>query len=99
MSYTRVSLCSREWPPLQSSRKMCEYSSNPRRYLRNTMLIEGAPSEYGRFAKIVAFDTCGPSTAKGTAESKSFVEGIWLPMEHTCPQNDLHQTAENTRFA
>jgi len=59
------------------------------------MLIEGAPSEYGRFAKITAFDTGGPSAAKGTAESKNFVEGIWLPMKHTCPQNDLHQTAEN----
>ena len=56
-------------------RCVLEYSSNTRRYLRDTMLIEGAP-EYGRFAKIIAFDTCGPSAAKGTAASKSFVEGI-----------------------
>lgn len=100
MLYTRASLCSREWPHCNHrGRCVLEYSSNRRRYLGDTMLIEGAPSEYGRFAKTIAFDTCGPSAAKGTAESKSFVEGIWLPMEYTCPQNDLHQTAENARFA
>jgi hypothetical protein len=49
--------------------------------------------------RTIAFDACGLSAAKGTAESKSFVEGIWPPMEHTWPQNDLHQTAENARFA
>jgi hypothetical protein len=47
----------------------------------------------------IAFDTCGPSATKSIAESKSFVEGIWPPMEHTWPHNDLHQTAENARFA
>jgi hypothetical protein len=47
----------------------------------------------------IAFDACGPSAAKGTAESKSFVEGIWPPMEHAWPQNDLHQTAGNARSA
>jgi hypothetical protein len=101
MLYTLVSLCSRGMDPHCNHRGRCvlEYSSNLRRHLRDTMLIEGAPSEYGRFAKTIAFDTCGPSAAKGAVKSKSFVEGIWLPMEHTFPQNDLHRTAENTIFA
>jgi hypothetical protein len=33
--------------------------------------------------RTTTFDTCGPSAAKGTAGSKSFVEGIGFPMEHT----------------
>ena len=49
--------------------------------------------------RTTTFDTCEPSTAKGTTRSKSFVEGIEFPMEHTNPQNNLHQATENTRVA
>jgi hypothetical protein len=44
--------------------------------------------------RTITFDTCGPSAAKDTAESKSYVEEVWFPMKYAYPQNDLHQTAE-----